>query len=289
MPLKLVGLGLSAGSITLEAICKIRNCRVVYVDTYTSVWFPDIHYLALKLRSLGKEVVIARRNDLEGTAIKSLVDRAKREEICVLIPGDPLIATTHSALVVEAAKAGIDVEVGIAPSIHTAAISLSCLQVYRFGKIVTVVRPKNGVFFEYPLTVVYENRRRDLHTLMLLEIDVENRYYMTPAEALNILLEAQRRNKMDVLQLDDIIIVVEALDSDNGGVRVTTVGEALKTSFNAPPYSMIVPSKRLHPLEEECLQTVSAGKVKLSDEPRHKYLDAAIKLISSGLDVCPGN
>jgi len=289
MTLKLVGLGLSAGSITLDAICKIRSCQVVYIDTYTSIWFPDIHSLALKLRSIGKEVAIARRNDLEGAGIKFLVDRAKHEEICILIPGDPLIATTHSALIVEAAKAGVDTEVGIAPSIHTAAISLSCLQVYRFGKIVTVVRPKNGVFFDYPLTVVHENRRRDLHTLMLLEIDVESQYYMTPAEALNILLEAQRRNKMDVLQLDDIIIVIEALDSDNGSVRVTTVGEALKTPFNTPPYSLIVPSKRLHPLEEECLQTISAGKVRLSGGSRHKYLDTVIQLISSGLDACPEN
>ncbi len=257
--LRFIGLGLSIDNIPIGNLKKLFECQKIFIDSYTSVWFPSIDVLIDILVNSGRSVVIARRNDLEGDAIQRILFESRDYDICIATPGDPFIATTHSAILSEALRMGITVEISPSSSIINVGISMSCLQIYRFGKIVTVVRPKNGIVYEYPFDVLKLNRELNLHTLMLLEIDIENNYYMTPREAIEILLDIQRIRGEEVLNKDDKIIIIEALMSDNGRVYIESIENILRKNpneYKSYPYTIIIPAKTLHPIERECLENI---------------------------------
>ena len=276
--LKLIGLGLSLEFTTLRSIAELINCDEVVIDSYTSAWFPSLDIVVQALKAMGKSVRIAKREDLEGTATKYLIDMAKSKDVCVAVPGDPMIATTHAALVVDAIKQGVEVVVVPSMSVINAIYGISCLQSYRIGKIATVVRPKNGIVYEYPLHVIRYNRERDLHTPLLLEIDLEKGYFMTPREALEILLDIQHHLKLDVLSEDDKIVIIKAFGSRTSTIVYTSIKEVLDGIAELEErtvYTIIVPARRLHPIEEECLQNI--GKIVY----RYSHIDIdLIKLLN---------
>jgi diphthine synthase len=263
--LKLLGLGLSADTITVGVLKKIvTECDVIFVDSYTSVWFPDISMMLSMLSVIGKTITVASRRHLEGEGIRDIIKLAQEKNVCIAVVGDPLIATTHSSIIVEAISQNIDVEVVPSVSVLNATISFSCLQSYRFGKMATVVSPKNGITYEYPYDVLKMNRSLNLHTLLLLEIDLEKNYFMKPYEALSILLYIQSRRSETILSNDDIVIVMADLTSCSHNVWVTTISEVLnnKHEFSSNTlYTIIIPAKRLHPIEEECLKYIRRKKL----------------------------
>jgi len=257
--LRFIGLGLSIDNIPIGNLKKLFECQKIFIDSYTSIWFPNIDVLVDILVNSGKSVVVARRDDLEGSAIQRILSESRDYDICIATPGDPFIATTHSAILSEALRMGIAVEISPSSSIINVGISMSCLQIYRFGKIVTVVRPKNGIVYEYPFDVLKLNRELNLHTLMLLEIDVENNYYMNPREAIEILLEIQRMRGEEILSKDDKIIVLEALMSSSGRIYIESVENILRRNpdeYRSYPYTIIIPARVLHPIERECLENI---------------------------------
>jgi len=258
--IKLVGLGLSLDTLTIRDIVELTQCDIVYIDSYTSLWFPSVGVLEEILLSVGLDVRIAKRRDLEGEGIDRVIEESKNKCVCIAVPGDPMVATTHVAIAVEAAKRGVETVVVPSMSILNAIASATCLQVYRFGKVVTVVKPKNGVFYEYPMRVLAENRERNLHTPLLLEIDVENGYYMNPREAFEILLEAQKRMGLDILRENDVVIILKDVGSANSRIEVTELREVLEKRYENGLYTLIVPAKKLHPIEEECLEELSRGR-----------------------------
>lgn len=257
-----VGLGLSIDQLTLSSISTLLKCKKIYIDTYTSTWFPSFEELVEILNEFKIDVIKARREDLEGSKVMKIIEEASIHDVCIAVAGDPMIATTHSAIVIEAAKK--DVEVGIIPSssIFNVAISLSCLQIYRFGKPVTIVRPKNGIIFEYPLHVIKTNLSLNLHTLTLLEVDIEQNYFMTPKEAISILLNVQNKLKEKILDENDKIIVLKAIGSSESEVMIKTIREILEKNFDYTLYTLIIPAKYLHPVEEECINIVKKFKIK---------------------------
>ena len=102
---------------------------------------------------------------------KSLLKLAKDRDVAVLISGDPLIATTHKILFIEARKLGIRVEIVHAASIASAAIGESGLDFYRFGKVCTHTKWHE----HYTPVSFYETIRTNMqnneHSLVLLDYD----------------------------------------------------------------------------------------------------------------------
>ncbi|MEM0027239.1 MAG: diphthine synthase [Ignisphaera sp.] len=256
--LRLIGLGLSIDFIPLGNLKKLLMCDKIIVDSYTSVWFPHIGILIKLLLDMKKEVVVAKRDMLEGKAIDSILGESSRRDVCIAVIGDPLIATTHHTIVVEALKKGVEIDVSPATSIFNTAISISCLQAYRFGKIATIVSSKNGIVYEYPLIVLKNNRSQNLHTLFLLEVDVEQGYYMKPNEAVKTLIDIQKRQGEDILSNNDIVIVIADALSNRQRIVVLKMEEVIKKEFTENTlYTLIIPAKSLHPIEEECLKMLS--------------------------------
>src|SRR3989338_4671148 len=95
--LYLIGLGLwDESDISLRAVEALKKCEEVYMETYTNKWLGNIRHLE---ETIGKEVKPLKRLQVESDM---LIDIAKETDVALLIPGDPLVATTHIQLMIDA-------------------------------------------------------------------------------------------------------------------------------------------------------------------------------------------
>ena len=96
MTLYLVGTGV-AFDLTVSGIEALKACDEAFIETYTNPISPD--RIAALERTIGKRITALPRERMESSF---LVEKAKSSSVCVLASGDPLTATTHVTLVLEA-------------------------------------------------------------------------------------------------------------------------------------------------------------------------------------------
>jgi len=182
--LVLAGGGLGPGYVGGLVAELVRGGDVVYVDTYT---VPGAGWLLEWARGVaGGRVVEASRGVLEEGAPR-IVEEARSALVVVLVPGDPLIATTHRSLVVEAVRRGVEYRVVPGVSGVCAAKTASLLDYYRFGRTVTVPGPWRRVRAYSVVEYLLRNACAGMHTLLLLDIDEWGRQY-PPGDAVEQLL-----------------------------------------------------------------------------------------------------
>ncbi|MEM1866942.1 MAG: SAM-dependent methyltransferase, partial [Zestosphaera sp.] len=122
----LVGAGLSVDLITLRGVKRILEADVVYVDSYTSITLGDLR--SFLTTQTGKEAVFLSRKDIEEKYFETIIKPALEGlKVVLVVPGNPLDATTHVALLSEASRRGIDFEVVPAPGIIPNALTMSGL------------------------------------------------------------------------------------------------------------------------------------------------------------------
>ncbi len=230
--LYLVGLGLSPKYMTLEARDVIEKVDRVFLDTYT-VPLPSELWEEWE-KAIGREVTRAEREVLESPLIPSM---GKREDVAVAVVGDPLAATTHISLLLEAERRGARWRYVPGVSIITVAASLSGLQHYRFGLTVTVPRSWRS----YPSFAerVRKNMSIDAHTLLLLEPG------LTVREALEALAY------YSIAERSSLVVVISRAGWEDCSVHVGSVEEVERIEVREP-ISLILPAS-LHPVEEEFL------------------------------------
>lgn len=232
--LYLIGMGLKAKHITLEGLELIRKVDTIFYEEYTSVvdWIPDLQGIVGKpFRKLG-------RSDME-ERVGTIIDLAFYKDVAVLVPGDPLAATTHYLIIAEARKRGVRVGVVHAPSIMT-AVAESGLQLYKFGRVVTV--PKEGKL-DSVKKFIEGNRSIGLHSLVLLDIG------MAGVDGLRRLLE------VGALHENDTVLIGSRLGA-GGSFSCGTVNELLKKHVPLVPECVILPGQ-LHFTEREALKAFS--------------------------------
>jgi len=249
--LSLIGLGIfNEEDVSIKGLNRAKNADIVYLELYTSKWHGDIKKLE---KIINKKIEILKRSDLEEKS-ENVLEKAKKDNIVLLIPGDPLIATTHISLLLEAKKKGIKTEV-----IHNASIYSSVgecgLHVYKFGATATIpFLEKTGN--KIPISsyeTIKENVRKGLHTLLLLDVVSEKNKYMTPNEGIEILLKAEQEKKYGIFTKNTDIIVFARAGSENPLIVYGKVKDLLKKDFGNPPYVIIIPGK-LHFTEKEYLE-----------------------------------
>jgi len=249
--LTLIGLGLwNEEDIVLRGFRKARNADTVYIEFYTSKWHGNIKKLE---RMIGKEIKILNREDLEEKSSEFL-EEAKDKKVVLFVPGDPLVATTHSSLLTDAKKRGIKTEIIHNASIYS-AIAETGLHIYRFGVTITIPFPEK-TSDQLPLST-YErirvNKKRDLHTLLLLDVISEKERYMEPNEGMQVLLNAEEKMGKDVFTEDTEIVVFSRAGSENPLIIFGKVKDLINKGFGEPPFVIILPA-RLHFSESEYLE-----------------------------------
>lgn len=253
-----IGLGLHSHSdISLRGLEEIRGADYVFAEFYTSL-MPGFNISEFK-RVSGKDLIVVSRRNIEDEDGMLILDRAREGRAVLLVPGDPLIATTHIALRIKAERMGIRTKVIHGASILSAAIGLSGLQNYRFGKSVTIPFPDKGGASRTPYVTIAENKKRNLHTLCFLDIRVEESRYMTIKEALEILLALEENNRQNIICEGSLAVGIARAGSEDVTVRADAVKNLLNFDFGDPPHSLIIPCEKLHFMEAEALVTLAGA------------------------------
>jgi diphthine synthase len=247
-----VGLGLfDEQDISLRGLEEVKEADFVYAEFYTSL-MAGLSLLNLE-RIAGKRVTVVSRKTLEEENGELILQKAGKAKVAFLVPGDPLIATTHVDLRIRAEKRGIKTRVVHGASITSAAMGLAGLQNYRFGRSVTVPFIEGGFLSETPINVVAENKARDLHTLCFLDIKAEEERYMTVREALESLLALEKEKKRHIVTLDSLAVGVARAGAQDVTVKADRVKNLIGFDFGAPPHVLVFPADRLHFMEAEAL------------------------------------
>lgn len=249
-----VGLGLyDENDISIRGLEEIREADHIFAEFYTSI-MPGLSIRRLEKKT-GKAVEILSRRILEEENGKLILHEAKKGKAIFLVPGDPMIATTHVALRIQAERQGIKTRIVHGTSAISAVMGISGLQNYKYGKSVTI--PFSEEFLsEAPYNVVLENQKRGLHTMCYLDIKAEEQRYMTIKEALQVLLELEKVKKKEVITSKTLVLGVARAGSPNPIVKAGYLEEVMNRNFGSPPHTLIFPGK-LHFMEAEALVTLA--------------------------------
>jgi len=229
MALILVGTGVSF-DLTVSGIEALKSCNEAFIETYTNPIEPA--RISELEQTIGKPIIRLERSHLEG---QFLINKAKTADICILASGDPLTATTHITLVIDAKAKGIHVKVIHNSSIYSVAPARAGLQAYRFGKTASLVNPRPNYRPTSSLDVIRENLGRNLHTLVLLDTEPE------PMEA-----EAA----LEMLSEFKSVIVLSRVGHDDEKISCGAPKQLKNRDLGRPPFTVLVPAK-LHPAEQD--------------------------------------
>ncbi|XP_063796160.1 diphthine methyl ester synthase [Pseudophryne corroboree] len=266
--LYLIGLGLGdAKDVTVRGLEVIRSCSRVYLEAYTSILTVGKDALE---EFYGRELILADRETVEQEADEILRDAAITD-VAFLVVGDPFGATTHSDLVLRAAKSGIPHRV-----IHNASIlsAIGCcgLQLYNFGETVSIVFWTNSWKPESFYDKIRRNRLSGMHTLCLLDIKVKEQSienlmkgkkvfepprYMTVNQAAEQLLQIvqNRRELGEELALTEntICVGLARVGASDQYIAAGTLQQLSSVEFGGPLHSLVI-SGCMHPLELDMLR-----------------------------------
>jgi diphthine synthase len=257
----LIGMGLwDHNDMSLSGVKAASSADEAYVELYTNI-MPGLN-LKLLEKTIGREIILLKRRDLEEDADERVLRMAQRKSVALLVPGDPLAATTHVALRLRACELGISTRVVHAASVFSAAPSLVGLQHYKFGKTVTIPMPQEGYLPLSPYDVVSENLSRGLHTLLLLDIDVERKRYLSINEALSLLLKMETMRRMNVFTNDRFVIGLARIGSPRPTVKCDCLTALAGFDFGSPPHTLIVPGD-LHFMEASTLVKLFGAPVSI--------------------------
>ncbi len=240
--LLLIGLGLEAKDLSVRSLEAIRGAKKVYLEQYTT--FISGAYIEYLTSESGKDITIVGRSELEEGAMETLKG-AKNEEIAVLVPGDPLIATTHHATLLDnARKLGIGYKVYHASSIFSAAIGESGLDVYKFGPTVTVPYWSEKYEPASFLDAINRNLRNSMHTLVLLDLNQKEKRPMSLDEAVNMLKVAEKEKEYDIVNDDLRVLVMGDIGKETQEIAYVSLKELGKITqrFAKKTLCLIIPS-----------------------------------------------
>jgi len=263
MALYFIGLGLyDEKDITLKGLETARKCDKIFAEFYTSLLAGTTIDRVEEL--IGKPIVRLSREDVELNFEKIVLPEAKEKDVAFLTAGDPMVATTHSDLRIRAKKAGVESYVIHAPSIYS-AVGITGLQIYKFGKSVTVAYPEKNWFPTSHYDVIKENKERGLHTLLFLDLKAEQNRYMTANEAMKILLKVEEMKKEEVFTPETLVVVLARAGSLNPTIRAGYVKDLIEEDFGRQPHVLIVPG-RLHIVEAEYLVEFAGAPKEILEE-----------------------
>lgn len=251
-----VGLGLhDEMGISLRGLAEVKTADNVFIELYTNL-MPDFSKENLEKIS-SKELQIVSREELEERSGKLILEMAETGKVVLLVPGDPLVATTHVALRIHAKKLGIRTRVIHGASILSAVIGLSGLHNYKFGKSVTIPLPSENPS-ETPYKVIAQNKKQGLHTLCLLDVKVEENRYMKICEGLESLLKVEEKRKEKIVVIDTLVVGIARAGSNDPTVKAGFLEDLLDYDFGGPPHSIVFPGE-LHFMEAEALIVLASA------------------------------
>jgi diphthine synthase len=248
-----IGLGLhDENGLSLRGQAEAKSCDLLFAEFYTSL-MPGLNMQGLE-RIVGKKVQTLSRIEVEEQAEQIILSKAKTSKVGFLVPGDPLVATTHVDLRLRALKAGIRTRIVHAASVFSAVAGATGLQSYKFGRTTTIPVSCEGEFPQSIIQAIRSNMSVGLHSLVLLEIDVENKRHVSVSTALKLLSSNSEKSGIS-LSGDRLVVGIARLEAPDMKVVAGRISDVMRVDFGEPPYALIFPGS-LHFVEAEALQLV---------------------------------
>jgi len=236
--LNIIGLGLNPKSISTEALEAIKKSKKIYLESYT-VEFP---YTQKQLeKTIKNKITPLNRNQVESDL---LVKEAKKQNICLLIYGSPLFATTHISLLDECKEKKVKTKIFYNASVFDASAETG-LQLYKFGKISSMPKWQENYKPSSFMDFVQENQKIQAHSLVLIDINLNFQ------DALKQLIQASKEKN---IQLNKILVCSQLGTKKSQTIYGNLI--KLKSKNIKPPFCFIIPSK-MHFLEEDVVKSFS--------------------------------
>ena len=246
-----VGLGVSGpASIPKEVGKIIQKADLVYLESFTSPIYKE-HEEDIK-NLVNGNFKIAKRWLVEDG--QEILKAAKNSTVILLSYGDPYIATTHIELRTRAKLENIETKTAHSASAITSMIGEVGLQFYKVGRIVTVMSEKKSI--TTPYKIIFKNLIEGIHSVILLEYNQDENFFLDPKDAILSLLDAEKEQKRNVVNENTFAVVVSRIGLKTQKITSGKFTNLLKTNFGEPPHSIIITGK-LHFTESDAISVLT--------------------------------
>ncbi len=302
----LIGVGINEyGSLSSNSVEILKNSDIIYVERFTG--FLSNKFLEKVKNLVNGHEISSNNKEIKVQLVKrwfvedgrQILENSLKENVSILIYGDPLIATTYNDLLVRAKKQHIHYKIIHSSSGIPSLIGESGLHYYKFGKMVTIMTDPMSSITVYD--TIYNNISYGLHTLILTEYnnDLENEglkpcspcpFFLSPKRVFDLLLERENELKLLNLSEDSFVIVACKIGTEDSKVISGKIKSLMNIEFESGPNSIIVPGT-LHFTEIDSIKHLTivlddpddnSSKVeKLSKRMLDKYIPNAKKALST--------
>ena len=254
-----VGLGISGTrSIPIEVVKIIQEADFVYLEAFTSP-ISKQHEDEIK-NIVNGSFKIAKRWLVEDG--QEILKASKCSTVVLLSYGDPYVATTHIELRTRAKLENIKTSTIHSASAITSMIGEAGLQLYKVGRVVTIMNEKKSIITPY--TTIFKNLTQGLHSVLLLEYNQDENYFLDPNNAISNLLDVEKEQKRNVVNKDTFAIVASRIGFETQKITSGKFSNILEVDFGEPPHSIIITGK-LHFTESDAINVLTECIDKPSD------------------------
>ena len=302
--LYIIGIGINEfESLSIGSMEILRNSDNVYIERFTG--FISDEFVQNLSDTLQNTSGSKSRKNVDIKFIKrwfiedggEILEKAQKSHVCILVYGDPLVATTYNELLVRAKKLSIDFKIVHSSSGILSLMGESGLHPYKFGKMVTMMDDPMSSITVY--NTIYENMCLGLHTLILTEYnndDGKNNFqsssdpfFLSPSRVIELLLEREKEMKLMNFSMESYAMVASKIGHEESTFSSGTIESLLKLEYSGGPNSIIIPG-RLHFTEIDSIKYLTT----MFDEPTdntqhisrlaHRMLDKYIPNTKVALD-----
>ena len=254
-----VGLGISGTqSIPIEVVKILQKADFVYLESFTS---PIYKQQEEEIKNMvNGSFKIAKRWLVEDG--QEILKASKSSTVILLSYGDPYIATTHIELRTRAKLEKIETNTIHSASVITSMIGEAGLQFYKVGRIVTIMNEKKSIITPY--TAIFKNLIQRLHSVILLEYNQDENYFLDPKDAISSILDVEKEQKRNVVNKNTFAIVASRIGFKTQKITSGKFSNLLKVNFGEPPHSIIITGK-LHFTESDAINVLTECLDKPSD------------------------
>ena len=244
--LYLIGTGLYyLNDLPLRALDKLKSCDEIFLERYTNL--NSIDFLESLEKEIGKKIQLIGREIVESELI---VEKASKNTLALLIPGDPLAATTHFSLIEECKNKDIKVEIIHSSSIFS-AVGETGLSLYKFGGTTSIPIYSEHFHPESFFEVIEKNIKCGYHSLVLLEVRSKDNF-VSPIDAIDILKNIENKKGIKIIDWENVIIMSKLGSSEQRIYK----SENKEIKGLEPPFSLIIPGE-LNANEKEALKFIN--------------------------------
>ncbi len=245
-----VGLGISGPDSLSDRTKKIiSDADVVYFEQFTS---PMKNDESQKIREIAKgEFKFAPRWLVEdGTEI---LDNSKTKNVVMVSYGDPYIATTHIELRTRAVQEKIQTDTIHAASAITSLVGECGLHYYKVGRTVTIM---SGIPSSTAYYTIYENLRVGNHTVILLEYNQNENFFLNPKDAVQSLLDSEKEQTRKVISDSTYGVVASRIGQQDQKIVAGSFASLKTIDYGNPPHTIVIPGT-LHFTESDALKALA--------------------------------